>query len=107
MNEIYKNLSNNPIILNFITIMAGLAFFLLCMLLPLVGPAGSKVEHADYNNAIFTGWLIFTLILSSTSYYFRYHIYRIKNDIFPKYSLILTILCIIIFLINILGGFSI
>ena len=107
MNEIYKNLSNNPVILNFITIMAGLAFFLLCMLLPLVGPAGSKVEHADYNNAIFTGWLIFTLILSSTSYYLRYQRYRFKNDIYPKYSLILTILCIIIFLINILEGFAI
>ena len=107
MNKLYKNLSDNSIIYNLITIMAGLAFFLLCMLLPLVGPAGSKVEHADYNNAIFTGWLIFTLILSSTSYYLRYQRYRLKNDIYPKYSLILTIQCIIIILINILEGFSI
>ena len=107
MNKLNKNLSDNSIVYNLITIMAGLAFFLLCMLLPLVGPAGSKVEHADYNNTIFTGWLIFTLILSSTSYYLRYKRYRFKNDIYPKYSLILTILCIIIFLINILEGFSI
>ena len=107
MKKIYKKLSANSIVYNLITIMSGLAFFLLCMLLPLVGPAGSKVEHADYNNAIFTGWLIFTLILSSTSYYLRYQRYRFKNDIYPKYSLILTILCIIIFLINILEGFAI
>ncbi len=107
MKKIYKKLSANSIVYNLITIMSGLAFFLLCMLLPLVGPAGSKVEHADYNNAIFTGWLIFTLILSSTSYYLRYKRYRFKNDIYPKYSLILTILCIIIFLINILKGFAI
>ena len=107
MNKHYKNLSDNSVIYNLITIIAGLAFFLLCMLLPLVGPAGSKVEHADYNNAIFTGWLIFTLILSSISYYLRYQRYRLKNNIYPKYSLILTILCIIIFLINILEGFSI
>ena len=107
MKKIYKKLSANSIVYNLITIMAGLAFFLLCMLLPLVGPAGSKVEHADYNNAIFTGWLIFTLILSSISYYLRYQKYRFKNAIYPKYSLILTILCIIIFLINILKGFAI
>ena len=50
-----------------LSILAGLAFFLLCMLLPLVGPAGSKVEHASENEMIFLSWLGITLLLSVAS----------------------------------------
>ena len=107
MYSLIKNIFSKPIILNFITVLAGLSFFLLCMILPLVGPAGSKVEHADYNKTIFLSWLIFTLVFSLTSFCLRLRKYKIEKNIFPIYSLILLAVCILIFIIHQFNGFSI
>ena len=36
-----------------LAVASGLSFFFLCMILPLVGPAGSRVEHAGQNKVVF------------------------------------------------------
>jgi hypothetical protein len=46
---------------------AGLAFMMVCMTLPLVGPAGAATEHADRNAAAFGVILSLTLFLSGLS----------------------------------------
>lgn len=90
-----------------LSILAGLAFFLLCMLLPLVGPAGSKVEHASENEMIFLSWLGITLLLSVASVLSRWERVRKENEPRPIYSLLLCITCIITLIIKLTGGFSI
>ena len=90
-----------------LSILAGLAFFLLCMLLPLVGPAGSQVEHASKNETIFLSWLSVTLGLSIASVLSRWKRVREENAPRPMYSLLLCITCIITLIIQLVGGFSI
>ena len=46
------------------SILAGLFFFYLCMLLPLVGPAGSRQAHAAQNQTLFMSILGVTFLLS-------------------------------------------
>jgi hypothetical protein len=46
------------------SILAGLFFFYLCMLLPLVGPAGSRQAHAAENQTLFMSILGVTFLLS-------------------------------------------
>ena len=89
------------------SILAGLAFFLLCMLLPLVGPAGSQVEHASKNETIFLSWLSVTLVLSLASVLSRWERVRGENAPRPIYSLLLFITCIVILIIQLVDGFSI
>ena len=89
------------------SILAGLAFFLLCMLLPLVGPAGSQVEHASKNETIFLSWLSVTLGLSIASVLSKWERVRQENTPRPMYSLLLCITCIITLIIQLVGGFSI
>lgn len=90
-----------------LSILAGLAFFLLCMLLPLVGPAGSRVEHASENEIIFLSWLGITLLFSVASVLSRWERVRKKNEPRPIYSLLLCIMCIMMLLIQLAGGFAI
>ena len=89
-----------------LSILAGLAFFLLCMLLPLVGPAGSQVEHASINKTIFLSWLGVTLLLSIGSVLSKWERVREENAPRPIYSLLLFITCIITLIIQLVGGFS-
>ena len=89
-----------------LSILAGLAFFLLCMLLPLVGPAGSQVEHASKNKTIFLSWLVVTLLLSIGSVLSKWERVRGENAPRPIYSLLLFITCIITLIIQLVGGFS-
>ncbi|MAW40675.1 MAG: hypothetical protein CMF27_07130 [Kiritimatiellaceae bacterium] len=77
------------------------------MLLPLVGPAGSKVEHASENEMIFLSWLGITLLLSVASVLSRWERVRKENEPRPIYSLLLCITCIITLIIQLTGGFSI
>ena len=90
-----------------LSILAGLAFFLLCMLLPLVGPAGSRVEHASENEIIFLSWLGITLLFSVASVLSRWERVRKENEPRPIYSLLLCIMCIMMLLIQLAGGFAI
>ena len=52
-----------------LAIAAGFSFYVLCMVLPLVGPAGSRVPHAARNRATFLMVLLITLVLAGASTY--------------------------------------
>lgn len=86
---------------------SGLSFFFLCMILPLVGPSGSKVEHAAQNKAAFLGALMFTLLLAALASYSK--ILRRKKDggSLPHYSLGLCAICILSLIILLMDGFAI
>ena len=52
-----------------LAVASGLSFFFLCMILPLVGPAGSRVDHAAQNKAVFLLVLLVTFSLAGLSTY--------------------------------------
>lgn len=53
-----------PIVGTVLTVAAGLSFFFVCMILPLVGKAGVETVHARQNFYAFLGALILSLVLS-------------------------------------------
>lgn len=96
-----------PLTGTILALASGLSFFFLCMILPLVGPSGSKAGHAAQNKAAFLGMLLVTLLLAATASYSK--IVRRKDDgsSLPHYSLSLCAICLFTLVILLINGFSI
>lgn len=106
MNFNIKQWICKPSISLLLNILSGLSFFILCLLLPLVGPAGSRVEHSIENKFIFLNWLLITFSLSILSFISKKIQSKDMNYPTPyySYSLLITVsLFLIVFLFN---GFS-
>ncbi len=107
-----ENYSNDGVLFRPLTgtilaVASGLSFFFLCMILPLVGPAGSRVEHAGKNKAAFLVVLLITFLLGALASYSK--MIRRKSDgtPLPYYSLGLCVVCILTFFVLLANGFSI
>ncbi len=96
-----------PITGSILAVSAGLSFFFLCMILPLVGPAGSKVEHALKNKVAFLGVLLVTLLLAALASYSKLMQRKVVDGSLPHYSLGLCVVCILTLCILLMNGFSI
>lgn len=98
---------DRPQVGSVLAVASGLSFFFLCMILPLVGPAGSKVDHAAKNKAAFLGVLMVTFLLAALAAYSK--MMRRKNDgaPLPLYSLGLCAVCILTLLLLLANGFAI
>lgn len=91
-----------------LTFSAGLSFYLLCMSMPLVGPSGSRVEHAGQNKATFVSLLLLTLLLSAASVYSRLGRRKQEGEgPLPLTSIGLCALCLITLVIVLFNGFAI
>jgi hypothetical protein len=102
-----KKLYLEPLTGLVLTILSSLSFFMMCMILPLVGPAGSSVEHSYENKKIFFIVLIINIILSFSSYIIK--MIQSKRFAFPKpiFSLILSISSLFFLIVFLFDGFSI
>ena len=111
MADIDKTASNNllfkPIIGTTLAVCAGLSFFFLCMILPLVGPAGSKVEHAAKNKEAFSSVLLVTFALAATATWSKLGRRKSDGAPLPIFSLGLCVVCILSFIVLMMGGFAI
>jgi predicted transporter len=54
----------HPVTGSTLTVLSGLSFLLVCMLLPMVGLAGAATPHAAHNHQVFSTILLMTLALS-------------------------------------------
>ncbi len=81
-----------------LSIAAGLSFYILCMILPLVGPAGSRVAHAAKNRATFLAVLAVTLILSVSTVYVRLQRRRTAGGSLPVFGMVLSGLSLLLLL---------
>ena len=90
-----------------LAVTAGLSFFVLCMILPLVGPAGSRVEHAGKNQAAFIMVLLLTLTLSALSTYSKFGRRKIDGSPLPVFSVGLSTVCVLTLIVLLFGGFAI
>lgn len=86
---------------------AGLAFYLLCMSISLVGPSGSRVDHAGQNKATFVSLLLLTLLLAAASAYSRLGLRKQEGGALPWFSMGLCAICLMMLGIVLFNGFSI
>lgn len=96
-----------PLTGTILAVASGLSFFLLCMILPLVGPAGSRVEHAAKNQTAFTLVLLLTFVLAATSTYSKWGCRKKHAGGMPWFSMGLSAICILTFIVLFMGGFAI
>ena len=96
-----------PLFGNILAVASGLAFFFLCMILSLVGPAGSKVNHALKNKLAFLAVLILTFLLAGLASYSKILQRKVNGGPLPFYSLGLCAICILTLLVLLVNGFAI
>ena len=96
-----------PLTGNILAVASGLSFFFLCMILPLVGPAGSKVANALQNKAAFLTVLLVTFLLAALASYSKLQSRKSDGSPLPVYSLGLCAVCILTLLVLLLNGFAI
>ncbi|QBG47931.1 hypothetical protein EGM51_11180 [Verrucomicrobia bacterium S94] len=90
-----------------LAVASGLSFFFLCMILPLVGPAGSRVEHAGKNKVAFLTVLLLTFVLAALSVFSKMGRRKIDGSPLPFFSFALCGVCLLTFVILLFDGFSI
>jgi uncharacterized membrane protein YidH (DUF202 family) len=90
-----------------LAIAAGFSFYILCMILPLVGPTGSRVPHAAKNKATFLTVLMVTLILAGASAYVAIKRRGESGGRLPYFSIGIGVACILFLVISFFGGFAI
>ncbi len=96
-----------PLTGTILAVSSGLSFFFLCMILPLVGPAGSKVDHAAQNKAFFLGVLLITFLLAALSAISKLGRQKGTGGPLPRYSFGLCGVCILTLFILLMNGFAI
>ena len=104
--------NNTPIILrpstgSALAFSAGLSFYLLCMVMPLVGPAGSRVEHHGRNLTTFLFVLFLTLALAGAAAWSKLECRKVQGGARPWFSLGLCALCLLTLIIVLFNGFAI
>lgn len=90
-----------------LAVLSGLAFFVLSMALPLVGPAGTRVDHAGQNKAAFLMVLLLTLVLAAAASWSKMGLRRISGGPLPFFSLGLSAVCVLTLIITLFNGFAI
>jgi hypothetical protein len=107
MNNDKNSFIFSPLTGTVLAVASGLSFFFLCMILPLVGPAGSRVDHAMQNKLAFLSVLIVTFALAGASSYSKLGYRRTKGGSMPWFSLGLCVVCILTLVVLLAGGFAI
>ena len=98
---------SSPLTGTILAVASGLSFFFLCMILPLVGPSGSKVAHAAQNKAAFLGVLLVTFLLAAAAAYSKMIRRRVDGCARPYWSVGLCLVCVLALFVLLMDGFSI
>ena len=98
-----KAFFEKPLTGSVLTVAAGLSFFFTCMLLPLVGRAGSSVPYADQNQRSFLTVLGFTLMLSVLATAAKMLRRAEDHSPLPIWSLGLCAVCVLLFVLQLTG----
>jgi len=98
-----KRFFEKPITGSVLTVAAGLSFFFTCMLLPLVGRAGSSVPYADQNQRSFLAVLGVTLLLSLLATATKMMRRHEDQSPLPVWSIGLSAVCIALFILQLTG----
>jgi ABC-type microcin C transport system permease subunit YejE len=97
----------HPVFGSALTVLSGLSFLLVCMLLPLVGPAGAATVHADKNKWTFLAFLLVALVLSVLAIISKLERRKFDHSPLPHFSLLLCGLCLLLLIASLTGLLSI
>ncbi len=75
-----------------LTVLSGLCFLFVCMILPLVGKAGSVVVHSGKNTLAFALVLLATLVFAVLATWSKLKRRRLDHSPVPHFSIILMAL---------------
>lgn len=98
-----KTIFQKPVTGSVLTVAAGLSFFVTCMLLPLVGRAGSSVPYADKNQRAFLGVLMLTFLLGALAIWSKMSRRQEDQSPLPFGSLGLCAVCVILLVLQLSG----
>jgi len=82
----FKNLLARPDVGSALTILSGLSFLFLCMILPLVGKAGVQRSHYTLNFTAFLLVLVLTLVLAVLAVKSKIDRSKTDGSPFPVFS---------------------
>ncbi len=99
----FKDLLANRAVGNTLAILAGLVFLFLCMILPLVGPAGAATPYATANFIAFLGVLLLALVLSGLATWSKLQCRKVDGSPFPLWSAGLTGVLVFLLLMLLTG----
>lgn len=99
--------AQRPVLGTALAIAAGFSFYVLCMVLPLVGPSGSRVAHAAKNRSTFLGVLAVTLLLSAASTYVALKRRKTEGGPLPFFSIGVGVVSFLFFILTLFNGFAI
>jgi hypothetical protein len=103
MNPKVKAFLKKPVTGSVLTVASGISFFFNCMLLPLVGPAGSRVPYASKNKLAFSGALLLTFMLGVLATWSKLARRAEDQSPLPYWSLGLCAVCIVLFVLLMTG----
>ena len=104
MEKIIKNPQTGTVL----SVSAGFMFYVLCMMFPLIGPSGARVDNAKENQAAFLSVLVLSLLLSAASAYVSFKRRQLDEESrIARFPLVLSGVCLFIFVTLLLGGFAI
>ncbi len=103
-DEPEPNFIQIPLVGTVLTILSGLSFLFLCMILPLVGQAGAAAPHAPKNTQAFLAVLLVSLGLGAVAVYSKVERRKLDNSPLPYFSMGLCGICVLL-LLTFLAGF--
>lgn len=103
MNPEFKKFLQNPATGSVLTVASGVSFFFNCMLLPLVGRAGSSVPDADKNRLAFLAVLGLTFTLAALATWSKMVRRSDDKSPLPYWSLGLCAVCAALFILLMTG----
>lgn len=103
MNSAVKDLLKKPAFGSVLTVASGISFFFNCMLLPLVGRAGSNAPHAEINRLAFLLVLGFTFLLAALATWAKMARRAEDKSPLPYWSLCLCAVCAALFVLLMTG----
>ena len=103
MNKEAQSIFINPVLGSVLSVMAGLLFFFTCMLLPLVGRAGSSAPTSGKNQIAFLGVLGITFLLSALATGLKMIRRAEDQSPLPIWSMGLCAVCLVLFILQLSG----
>jgi hypothetical protein len=107
MNPEVKQFVQNPATGSVLTVASGISFFFTCMLLPLVGRAGTSSPNADKNKLAFLAALGLTFMLAALATWLKMKRRADDKSPLPVWSLGLCAVCTLLFILLMTGMLSI
>jgi uncharacterized membrane protein YidH (DUF202 family) len=103
MNSELKKFLQKPVTGSTLTVAAGVSFFFNCMLLPLVGRAGSSSPNADKNQLAFLAVLGITFTLAALATWSKMMRRSEDKSPLPYWSLGLCAICAVLCILLLTG----